>query len=331
MTQYSKQALLYFPTTVLFIDDDPLFLSTIGFNLDKHTPFKLCEKPQDALALLQDAPSVHEELQHIITDLESTDAEVSDEYSLKANIRSLYQTIYNAERFSYISTVVIDYSMPYLNGAELCEQLRASPVKKIMLTGEADHQTAVELFNQGLIDHFIIKNSPNMQAELTQAIQKAQLAYFEQASASLFDYLMKLPGSFKHIDLAKHAAHLFKDHSFSEYYVLDGAGSMLLIDRHGKTTWVIVKSANDIECYADIALDQDAPENIVQLLEEKSALPFFFTAADHQIPANQWAPYLHTTREFSGVDDHYYALIEDSSTYDLNSNKILFHSDYLRK
>ncbi len=328
MTQYSKQALLYFPSTVLFIDDDPLFLSTVGFNLNKHTHFKLCEKPQAALAILQDAPSIHEEIRHIITDLELPDTEVSDGYSLKADVQSLYRTIYNSDRFSYISTVVIDYSMPYFNGADLCGQLRQSPVKKIMLTGEADHQIAVELFNKGLINHFIIKNSPNMQAELQFAIQKAQLAYFEEASASLFDYLMQLPESFRHIDFSKHATHLFKDHSFSEYYVLDGAGSTLFIDADGKATWIIVKSPDDIESYTDIAADQDAPRNIIQLLEDKAALPFFFAASDHQIPAKNWMPYLHTAKQ---LGDHYYAQIKESDIYDINLGNFLSHSQYLRK
>lgn len=46
-----------------------------------------------------------------------------------------------------------------------------------MLTATADHHAAVQLFNEGLIDYFILKDSLDMHVELNNAIQNAQFNY----------------------------------------------------------------------------------------------------------------------------------------------------------
>jgi CheY-like chemotaxis protein len=45
--------------------------------------------------------------------------------------------------------LVVDYSMPQMNGVEVCEALRHLPCKKILFTGAADEKVAVERLQSG--------------------------------------------------------------------------------------------------------------------------------------------------------------------------------------
>ena len=47
-----------------------------------------------------------------------------------------------------------------------------------MLTGNKDHSMAVQAFNEGIIDHFLVKDSPNLIDQLVHSIDKMQKSYF---------------------------------------------------------------------------------------------------------------------------------------------------------
>lgn len=330
MRHYSKQALLYFPTTVLFVDDDPMFLSNIGFKIDKRIPIELCNKPQKSLELLRSTSLVDDVIQKLFTNLDD-DGDINMDLLFKNTIKKIHTEIYNEDRFTYISAVVIDYSMPNINGVELCKRIADIPTKKIMLTGEADHVTAVQLFNDGLIDSFIVKDSSKMAEELGAAIEKAQLAYFERVSAGLLDSLLGISPIFANDKFSQHFQQVFRRSESLEYYILDVSGSFLFVDDAGKSTWMIVKSDEEIESYYDIAVDQDAPQDIIRSLKERSMIPFFFTESDQKLPASKWLSYLHQAKKINGLEGHYYTVIKDNPIYRLEAENIFSHRDYLRK
>ena len=63
----------------------------------------------------------------------------------------IHKVIYDSKRFAMKTVVVVDYSMPNMNGLEVCKALEDLPLKFIMLTGKAEPETAIEAFNDGLI------------------------------------------------------------------------------------------------------------------------------------------------------------------------------------
>jgi response regulator RpfG family c-di-GMP phosphodiesterase len=76
------------------------------------------------------------------------------------------------------AVVVADMNMPGMNGIELLEQLRAvSPdTVALMLTGNADQQTAVDSVNRGRVFRFLSKPSP---PEVLVPAIEAALQHFE--------------------------------------------------------------------------------------------------------------------------------------------------------
>lgn len=151
-----------FPTTVLLVDDNPGFLHNLTAWLEQTFICKSLTNPVAALTFLMENASRHsgsylETMLKVVTPTIETDDDRADTLSLK--LEYIANKIYDKKRFEAISCVVIDYSMPKLNGAELLTCIQELPIYKIMLTGEADEALAVDLFNQKIIDHFIVKKT----------------------------------------------------------------------------------------------------------------------------------------------------------------------------
>jgi len=68
--------------------------------------------------------------------------------------------------------------MPNMTGLDLCYKLQDFPFKKILLTGEMQHEEAVKAFNAGLIDRFIRKYDPDLFSVLKTHIKILERQYF---------------------------------------------------------------------------------------------------------------------------------------------------------
>jgi CheY-like chemotaxis protein len=326
-----KQLLFYFPTTVLFVDDDPTFLSNIGFEINDRTSLLFCEKSREVMPLLEGRPVIKDLAKKIMNYWNNSEDDLPASWRMKKAIQALHEEIYSPDRFSYISTLVIDYSMPGLNGAELCELLKNYPAKKIMLTGAADYNTAVQLFNSGLIDHFIVKDTPDMSKQLNESIHKAQQAYFDLASSMLLQSLPEKSACLDNSSYWKFINNFFSVNNFSEYYLVDGSGSLLFVDYFGNPTWMVMKSGQELEDFYEISIDNQASPEVVRSLKNKEKLPFFFSEEDQRVSVFKWDQYLHDATLLPGFDDLYYAIITNHKSYVLDQKKILSHRNFLEK
>ncbi len=77
------------------------------------------------------------------------------------NIEAIRNELFNANRFDEVITLVLDYAMPGMTGLEVFKKLNKLSVRKILLTGEAGLDLALEAFNEGIIYKFILKNTPD--------------------------------------------------------------------------------------------------------------------------------------------------------------------------
>lgn len=110
------------------------------------------------------------------------DEEEFEHRTLDINVRDIYRIMYNRARFQQISTVVVDYHMPGMDGIEFCRSIKNPNIQKILLTSIVDESKAIECLNDGLINTFIRKQSPNIMQQLGQALVQAQNRYFSHLS-----------------------------------------------------------------------------------------------------------------------------------------------------
>jgi CheY-like chemotaxis protein len=326
-----KKSLFYIPSTVLFVDDDPAYLFNIGFEIDNKIPLLSCDKPRDVIPLLENHSTANDFAKTFISHWDNEELDLPVNWVMKTDINRLYECIYNPNRFSTISTLVVDYSMPGLNGAELCDLLREHPIKKIMLTGAADYHIAIQLFNAGLIDFFIVKDAADMSAQLNSAIRKAQQSYFNEATSSFIQSIPKISSCLSHLHFWEFLNEFFYKNHFSEYYLTDDTGSFIFLDFQGNPTWMVVASDQDIERYCDIAIDNEAPNDIINVLQKKEKILFFPTEQDKKISVLNWHDYLHPAIPLPSVEGFYYSIITDIKTPHLNQEKIISHKSFMDK
>ncbi|MGV3494643.1 MAG: response regulator, partial [Ramlibacter sp.] len=76
------------------------------------------------------------------------------------------------ERYALSRVVVVDFSMPGMDGLQALAELGDWPGARVLLTGQADEQVAVRAFNRGLIDQFIPKQTPDISRRLVEAVER---------------------------------------------------------------------------------------------------------------------------------------------------------------
>ncbi len=151
---YNTQA-LFFPTKIILIDDDPSFLKTLGLKLSENFLVETYEDPRKALDNIRESQSKFS----IMDPAALLDENQSDQDSSSLNLAKINSIVANQEKYSLVTVVIVDYLMPSMNGIEFLEQVSDFPIMKILLTGNADLQLALDAFNRGVVDKFLVKNS----------------------------------------------------------------------------------------------------------------------------------------------------------------------------
>lgn len=207
------------------------------------------------------------------------------------DINSLKEAIYDKDRFSHVTVLVIDQNMPDLNGIELCEKLIGHPAKKIILTNEQNDKLVIEAFNNGIIDYFIPKDEPNLIKHLTAAVTNLQQAYFHEVSIPLISAIKKQDKSFLNSDYFIAELNRFiKKNNIYELYLLDINGSYLGISNNSDAYAFLVKNDEQITSLLEIAADFPVDQNFLNKIKNKEQLLYFFNSDEENASPCDWQP-----------------------------------------
>jgi len=300
----------YHPATVVFIDDHKSFLSALKQRLPSNLLALAFNDPIKGLEYIKN----NVENSAAIKYLENTRINEFQEHDFNSPKESIYRLdwnklsniLVNKNRFFINTVLVVDQMMPDLDGLQLCEKLNNNPIKKIMLTSNSDHEVAVNAFNRGLIDYFLLKDSPELVQQLTYKISELQNEYFMSLCKS---YLGDNISNNKEKLISLYEK-VYAETNSIEYYLLDSRGSMLFVDSNGNMTTLAIMSTDDMQIYAGIAEDQDECE-IASKLANKNSLIFFPTDLDYTKPAKEWSNMLHPALKLAGSDNIYYSIIKE--------------------
>lgn len=324
-----KLPCFYHPTTVTILDDDQIFLENITANLNNKILYQKFDSPQKALTTLlsqqENSPTPQDFLQF--------SPNVSDEFSehgkhpINLDLSGIYKKIFNPDRFNIPSVVIVDHDMPGMNGVTFCEKLNDTSIRKIMLTGVADHKIAINAFNKKIIHKFIMKDEPNIFKLIDEAVSEMQLDYFinlskiiiQNITASTFSYL-------EDKYFINFVLEYIKNNSIKEFYLIDPIGSFLFVNSEGKLIWFIVKSDQEISNDYQIAIDQNAPDDIIHMLADRKKLLFLFSEDDYKQHVNQWYSHLHPTQKIANIDGCFYSLIPDENVNKISRAKSLSYT-----
>lgn len=296
----STTSLLRYPTTVMLIDDNERYLQNLSLRLNQAFPYKIEVNPSEALLKLKQQTQLSSFLKGKLS--------LHDEHDEVGSVLSFpHLLLPKPDRFDQVSVIVVDYAMPQMSGLELCEQLRDVPLKKIMLTGHADSQVAVDAFNEGLITNFVTKDRPDCFEQLDQKIAKCQKAYWDEHIAPMIEPYYELHSG--HDINYRELDRFCEQRGFIERYPAIEKGDFLLFDVNGQPSWLSLLTPERLQSFIDIAEGNGAPSSIITALRSKQAAPFFFTHLDLAAPVDAWHEYLYPLNTCSDEGDFYYLLI----------------------
>ena len=312
--------LFYYPTQVVLVDDDPDFLDAVSLILPRDLNYRLFQSARQALTYINDAQQ-HAELIRRVYSSYKTGPFDSDTLT-HIEINELYKEIYNAQRFSTPSVVVIDYSMPSMNGLELCASLTNPYVKRILLTGQADTELAVQAFNAGLIDQFISKKDQDLEAKLKRSIATLQQQYFSKSFKLITDPVIANSQSrfVNNADFIAYFNSLRNRNKFIEYYLIDEPYSgFALLNAKGELSILLILTETGLEEHIRQCTTVGAPAQLLAALRKGELVPLFNVSDDNEhikkILTDDWKKYYVPAKKVCAQVPYYCALIqhEDAS------------------
>ena len=294
----------YHPTKVLFLDDNQGFLDAIALELHAHErDMHFISSPDEAKQLILNSNENISSPEGIKEDGGVLD---SDNTSL---IHNIINVLYDSSRFDRVAVLVVDYSMPEINGIDFCKQLGNIPIFKILLTAEADSDIAINAFNDGLIDKFILKTHPNLIEKLKEYISDLTNKYFTDSSRDFLSTGKKSLKSLLDNELFSEVFNrVLRNTNAVEYYLVDHLGSFLFLTKSGDPTWLLISNQEKINEQANLLSDYNFPEDLITKLKNKEKILFLFSEKEHKEDLTEWKKYIYESKK---LDDIYnYAVVD---------------------
>jgi CheY-like chemotaxis protein len=250
------------PAGVVFLDDDPDFLETLALALPRvwHAEFHL--RPTPLLARLQaDAGGWQAERDRC--------GRMMTRWRQGAALPAeILRHWHSRERYALLGVCVVDYSMPAMTGLEFLSRASDWPGARILLTGRADEQTAVQAFNDGLIEQFIAKRDATSIKRLSVAVGTLMATLHRRIGNPWQETLR--PEQLQQLNQPAVAAELERrlaERGWVEYVTLGDPYGILGVDSSGAVGWLQIEAAGDLSVPADMARSEGwKAEQVEQLL-----------------------------------------------------------------
>lgn len=292
----------WFPTKTLLIDDDGVYLENIAFALSDTLNVRSFHSVDDALNELSTAKFIDAN-----QTIEMTDLAHFDRSYLVWEEENIVKTLFDPHRFNRITTIICDYSMPEMNGLEFFQKISMLPVKKILLTGKADTDIAIEAFNAGIIDFYIKKGTKTINEILSQ-IPIFQRKAFIDASQLVYNTIKN--DLFLDASVINKVDFLLESHDIREFYLLNSS-TFLLVKNNGQLMALLLLTEQDIEEGIHDFEDYDAFDpKVLQAITARQHFPFFMTDKERHLSPTAWRTCLYPLTSFSGNQTYYYSVID---------------------
>ena len=328
-----NMACYYHPTTVAIIDDNKSFLDNILLALDANIRTRSFVEPAKAIEYLR---------KHSLASFDKylrtlKDSECMEEFNpnniehgyVDVDIFNIHKEMYNPERFATTIVVVVDYTMPEMNGIELCRELKDLPLKFILITGDATIGQAVAAFNEGLIHRFIPKGTDDFVNKVQNSIYALQKQQFEECSDIIIKNLSadRATGLEDPL-LTNFIKEIFVQNNIIEYYLLNKSRCYLMANMAGDISCLVIKSEEEMIEYTNVAIDNYGDEKIIQALQSREKVLFLYTEKQHiDVTVDNWEKHLFPATKIICNAPYYYSLINMEGC--IFNKKIVSYKEFL--
>ena len=268
----------YFPTQTVLVDDDPDFLDGISLMLNKQLSYRPFQSAMDALDYVNEA-HLHCDIVRRCYSSYKTGPSNSD-FITHIDIGKLHHEVLNASRFQTCSTLIVDYSMPQMNGLEMLKNLKNPYIRKVLLTEQADMESVVKAFNLQLIDQFLDKRDPHLERKLNHIIRTFEEQYFRRSFRLIVEPIVANNEEAFLIcpDFQGYFDELRKELGIVEYYLIDMPHTgFFLMDATGTRYCLLIYTQQALEEHNQQLEDARAPESLVGDVRSGNVIPIYNT------------------------------------------------------
>ena len=301
-----------YPTTTLLVDDNENFLSTVMTSLsDKHSCI-VESNPIKALEFI-----MKNQARHNIPFNNQNNYAADDILAENNQISQIIQTeefitlSKSPHRHQEITTIILDHDMPEMDGFSFAYNLDKQDISIIMLTGVASHELAVEAFNRGIIDKFLLKDSPNLKLILSQHIEDAKHNFFYKqtrkmaCNTPLYNILFSA-------EFSELFSKIIMDYKVIEYYLLNSNGSYLLITAKNESLVFYFMPELELNYYRDVVEGNHSAKILIDKLNA-GYIPCFYHN-EINLPISDWSDYLYLADKLKINNRQYYYAVRDLDT-----------------
>lgn len=320
-----------FPTTIVVVDDNRNFVDVLSESINA-SGVSVIKKFTDPYAALEFINSNSADNRLDASDLIIDGEEgTSDWKSLLLNINCLHKEIYSYDRFKKISVVIVDYSMPGMNGVEFCTKIEDKNIQKVLLTGEADEKIAVNAFNDRSINRYIKKESNNVNEEVSTSIEKAIYQYFRNHTIDLSRHLHSYDKIFFEDPVfANFFCHLCKTKTFSEFYMLDNLGSYLFLTKKGSASALHVITEHEMSKLIEVGIEsEEISDYVLHCLRSGEFMIASHNRSGTLPPIAEWDKVIKPAIKLDGYQTYYYSLSNEQAL-DIDFNDICTLDGFLK-
>jgi CheY-like chemotaxis protein len=306
----------YHPTSILVLDDDPLFLESLDFQFSDELNCQTFTRPDAALEHLRTQVRQHPDFSRYFKDCSEMDLGSESRHGdrlLRLQLSEVRSMVDDRSRHQRVSVAVVDYDMPKMTGVQFCRAIRDLPVKTILLTGKAGLETAISAFNEGVIDCFLQKQDASVSVSLRREIKRLQGEYFEEISDPIQCALaLQQPSFFSDPSFIKLFNEVAEGNDIVEHYVCASPPGIMMRDSDGNESFLLVCDVDAAKSQCEVAENQSAPPDMLQLLRTRRAQGWFPTQHGFYHPdfEAEWARYIWPAQLLPGSGAWSYSYIQ---------------------
>ncbi|MFN3622960.1 MAG: response regulator [Hyphomicrobium sp.] len=312
----------YHPTSILVLDDDPLFLESLDFQFSEEVSCQTFTRPDAALEHLRAQASQHPNFARYFRDVSEMKPESDLRFGdllLRLQLSELRSIIDDRAREQRVSVAIVDYDMPKMSGVEFSRAIRDLPVKIILLTGKAGLETAISAFNEGVIDCFLQKQDSSVTYALRREIKRLQDEYFEEVSVPIKSALaLQKPSFLEDPTFLELFREVSEKNAIVEHYICAAPPGVIMRDAEGNESFLYISDAENADSQCEAAETYGAPDDMVQLLRARKAHAWFPTQSGlyHPDYRANWTRFIWPAQTMPGSSRWSYSFIRRETPTD---------------
>ena len=159
----------------------------------------------------------------------------------------------SASRYELAQICVVDYAMPGTDGLRVLNTLLDWPGSRVLLTGQADEQIAIQAFNNGLIDQFVPKQTTDITRHLLGVLRKLSQTPHPRLNTLWRAALRPAQQSMLQIPSVAQALRAYTEQHWVEYVVLGEPFGLVGLDSMGNCHWLQLEPTASLPDLAELA------------------------------------------------------------------------------